>query len=284
MSTPNPLAPQGSLLEQQGRGRSTFQIISFIGALHVVFLCGLLWIGCKKEEAPKSPDAGLAADGLPPLRDASGQVTPPPSPTEVLPPVQNPVAGTTGPATTAPTNLPPVPEAVMIPPPPVTEVPPAAGTTHKVQKGETGVTIAKRHGVTLKALQEANPNVNWNRLKVDDVVQIPAASAPAPSSAAAPAAAHEAAGTASVYEVKPGDTGTKIAKATGVSWKRIRAANNLKSDTVRVGQKLKIPGGSAPAASAAAPAPAPAPAPVAVPLPTSTGLPGGASSPTGTPR
>lgn len=276
MSTPNPLAPQGSLLEQQGRGRSTFQIISFIGALHVVFLCGLLWIGCKKEEAPKSPDAGLAADGLPPLRDASGPVTPPPSPTEVLPPVQNPVAGTTGttgPATTAPTNLPPVPEAVMIPPPPVTEVPAAAASTHKVQKGETGAAIAKRHGVTLKALQEANPNVNWNRLKVDDVVQIPAASAPAP------AAAHEgsapASGAASTYEVKPGDTGTKIAKATGVSWKRIRAANNLKSDTVRVGQKLKIPGGSAPAASAAAPAPAPAsaPAPVAVPLPTSTGTP-----------
>lgn len=279
MSTPNPLAPQGSLLEQQGRGRSTFQIISFIGALHVVFLCGLLWIGCKKEEAPKVPDAGLAADGLPPLRDFSGPVTPPPSPTEVLPPVQNPVVPGPGPVASMPTNVPPVPEVEMTPPAPVTEVPPAA-STHKVQKGDTGVAIAKRHGVTLKALQEANPNVNWNRLKVDDVVQIPAASTPAP--ARGEGAAPEAGATASVYEVKPGDTGTKIAKATGVSWKRIRAANNMKNDTVRVGQKLKIPAGAAPASSSAAPAPAPAP--VAVPLAPSAGQPGLPASPTGTPR
>lgn len=279
MSTPNPLAPQGSLLEQQSRGRSTFQIISFIGALHVVFLCGLLWIGCKKEEAPKPPEAGLAADGLPPLREST-PVNPPVASTDPALAAQNPVAE---PAT----NVAPAPVAAPLSPPPLTPPPPApetpvsAGTTHKVQKGDTGMAIAKRHGVTLKALQEANPNVNWNRLKLDDVLQIPAASAPASPAPGgpAPAVAPEAAADGSTYQVKAGDTGTKIAKATGVSWKRIRAANNLKSDSVRVGQKLKIPAGG----TAAAPS-APAPAPVAVPLAPPAGAPAAPAAPVVLPR
>ena len=76
MSTPNPLAPQGSLLEKHGRGRSTFQIISFIGALHVVALCGMLWIGCKKDDQAGANSTGTtgglggydpgATPGLPP--------------------------------------------------------------------------------------------------------------------------------------------------------------------------------------------------------------------------
>ena len=56
----------------------------------------------------------------------------------------------------------------------------------------------------------------------------------------------------------------------------------MKNDTVRVGQKLKIPAGAAPASSSAAPAPAPAP--VAVPLAPSAGQPGLPAGPTGTPR
>ena len=34
MSTPNPLVPQGSLLEQQAKSKSTFQVAAFIVACH----------------------------------------------------------------------------------------------------------------------------------------------------------------------------------------------------------------------------------------------------------
>ena len=57
------------------------------------------------------------------------------------------------------------------------------------------------------------------------------------------------------YTVKSGDTLTKIAKAHGTTVKAIKAASNLTTDHIKVGQKLKIPA----KAEAAAPAPAPAP-------------------------
>ncbi len=45
----------------------------------------------------------------------------------------------------------------------------------------------------------------------------------------------------SVYVVKPGDNLTHIAKLHGITIKAIQAANNLTSDRIVVGAKLKIP-------------------------------------------
>jgi LysM repeat protein len=72
------------------------------------------------------------------------------------------------------------------------------------------------------------------------------------------------------YTVKSGDTLTKIAKAHGTTVKAIKAASNLTTDHIKVGQKLTIP------AKAEAAAPAPAPAPV-----TATPPPGPAPAPAG---
>jgi LysM repeat protein len=44
-----------------------------------------------------------------------------------------------------------------------------------------------------------------------------------------------------IYEVAKGDTLSGIATAAGVSVADIKTMNNLSSDTIRVGQKLKIP-------------------------------------------
>jgi hypothetical protein len=44
-----------------------------------------------------------------------------------------------------------------------------------------------------------------------------------------------------VYSVKAGDTLTRIAKAHGTTVRALRAANNLKTDRLLVGQKLKLP-------------------------------------------
>jgi len=44
---------------------------------------------------------------------------------------------------------------------------------HVVKSGDTGVKIAREHGVSLGALQNANPDVNWNRLHVGQKINLP---------------------------------------------------------------------------------------------------------------
>ena len=135
-------------------------------------------------------------------------------------------------------------------------------------KGDTFSTIAKKYSIKVKELEAANPNTPPTKLKVGQKLTIPAAgeTSATPMGTAAPADT----GSETVYAVKNGDTLTKIAHEHGISVKTLREANDLKTDKIKVGEKLKIPekGSSASAAPAPAPAPAPveaAPAPVAAP-------------------
>lgn len=310
MSTPNPLAPQGSLLEKQGRGRSSFQIIGFIGALHVFVLCALLWIGCKQDKpagALDGPDSALPGQdgGLPPVAEPPSALNPIatnplPATGANPPPVAPPVAGVgadglpptpapgTAPAETLPLPVPNIPGAGVGPDTGADATGGAAPSEHKVVSGETGAVIAKKYGVSVKALQAANPSVNWNRMKIGQVLAIPSPTAKAadatpgvlPGSADGAAAGGSGGGSAaeesSSYTVRPGDTGSKIAKKFGVSWRKIRDLNGLTSDGLKPGQKLNIPAkgaATAPAPTgAAAPAAAPVPvAPVVTPLPSTGG-------------
>jgi peptidoglycan endopeptidase LytE len=128
---------------------------------------------------------------------------------------------------------------------------------YTVKKGDYFEKIAKAHGLRTKDIVAANPGVDSTRLKVGQKLLLPAPSAPS-----APAAAGDAAAGDSVHVVKSGDTLTKIAKQHGVSLKALRSANNLKTDQIKVGQKIKVP--------SAAPAPTalpPVPEPVYVPVP-----------------
>jgi LysM repeat protein len=68
--------------------------------------------------------------------------------------------------------------------------------------------------------------------------------------------------------VKSGDNLTKIAGQYGISIKALRAANALKTDSIKVGQKLKVPAkASAPVAVPTAPV-EPAPTAPSVSTPT----------------
>lgn len=283
MSTPNPLIPQGSLLEQQARSKSTFQMAAFIVALHVVVLGGFLFLGCKKEEnqaqtpAPTdtlaTPPPVVTDTNAPAVVDAgrtNGQVVPPP-----VEPVTN---------TNVPGTVPPPVEPMTTPPPiaPVTP-PPASGAEYVVQKGDSGFIIAKKNGVTLKQLQDANPGKNLAKLSIGAKLVLPAGAGdatpvetkPAPSGRESTKAAPSKGGE--TYTVKGGDNLGRLAKKFGVSVKAIRDANGLQGSDIRVGQKLKIPsksGASAAASSGSAPAltpeaapiPAPAPAPAVLPV------------------
>jgi LysM repeat protein len=70
-------------------------------------------------------------------------------------------------------------------------------------------------------------------------------------------------GDTSTYTVKSGDTLSRIAKANHTSYKKLMALNDLKTTSIKVGQKLKVP----------SKAPAPAETPAAPPTPASASVP-----------
>lgn len=79
-------------------------------------------------------------------------------------------------ATTAPTSAPTVADIGAS----------SGAVTYKVKSGDTLTTIAKKyHGVTVKAIQQAN-NLTTTAIKVGQVLKIPATAAPAPAPEAAP--------------------------------------------------------------------------------------------------
>lgn len=243
MNNTNPFVPKGSLLELQSKRRSRLKLAVFCSvAVGVTGILAMLIQGCKREQPTET--------GETPTIDT------------------NTVAAVETNTPTIETNMPVVT-------PPVTMTPPVAtaGTEYVVVQGDTLGKIAKKNGVTLKALEEANPGVVPTKLKVGQKLQIPAATA---GTVAPAAAAMTGAETGPViYTVKSGDTLSRIAKQYGTTYKAIQSENNLPTTSIKVGQKLKIPAKAetaAPVATAPEPAPvAPAPvAPVTPPVTTPT--------------
>jgi len=242
MNNPNPFVPKGSLLEQQSQRRSRLKLTVFcVLAVSVTGLVAMLIQGCKRENPDQNNTNTLGTDtNMPPLEMTNTPVVD-----------TNTVAPMPAPTTNALPTIPPaVPQTPVVVP--QTEVP-AAGSEYVVVAGDTLAKIAKAHGVTVKAIEAANPGVDPKKLKPKQKLLIPAgATGTATSTAgAAPTAAVET-GTQE-YTVKSGDTLTKIAKHFGVTVKAIRSANSLTTDHISVGKKLKIPA----KAETAAPAPAP---------------------------
>jgi LysM repeat protein len=145
---------------------------------------------------------------------------------------------------------------------------PAGATEYAIAKGDSFSTIAKKFHVSVKAIADANPGVESTKLHIGQKVHIPAAAAPSTPAMTGTAPIESAsAGGEQTYTVKSGDNLTKIAGQFGTTIKALRAANGLKTDSIKVGQKLKIPAkASAPVAVPTAPVePAPAAPPVSTP-------------------
>ena len=104
----------------------------------------------------------------------------------------------------------------------------------------------------MKAIETANPGVEPTKLQIGQKLHIPPA-ASAPASAATAAATDSTASSEQSYAVKSGDTLTKIATEFGTTVKAIRSSNNLTTDRITVGQKLKIPPRSAAPTNPASP-------------------------------
>jgi LysM repeat protein len=244
MNTPNPLVPQGSLHQHQAQGKSTIRIAVFtIITIHAVFFTGLLLqSGCRPEDDKTASNAAGAKSATnneiakldPGYYSNSREL---PSVATNLPAATNVPANDL--AQTTPPASPLAPTSVL---PPMAE-PPAPAKEYAIAKGDTLGKIAKANGVTVAALNKANPGLDPSRLRIGQKIQIPAPTpvSPGPAGGIGFTEPGTLEAGSSLYVVKAGDTLGKIAQQHGTTIKAVRAANGMKTDRLLVGQKIKLP-------------------------------------------
>ncbi|HAV12731.1 MAG TPA: peptidoglycan-binding protein [Opitutae bacterium] len=107
-----------------------------------------------------------------------------------------------------------------------------ADRVYIVRNGDTLGHIALKHGLPTGALREAN-QLSGDLIRVGQKLNIPNTSNS--NSVNTPT------NYSSVYIVARGDTLGAIAIANGISVGELKRANQLNSDVIRIGQKLKVP-------------------------------------------
>jgi LysM repeat protein len=264
MNNTSPLIPQGATPPRAKF--SLYYKILMVLSVHVVVIGGMLLQGCKDtstQSTVKTDGASSATTDTNPMTNTTAAATADVTgttaqslsnsyvaTTPAAAPNIQPMAAAT--ATLGASAMPKVAATDLSSPPASSEA-----KEYVIGKGDTLGAIARKNGVSLKALMEANPGVDAKKLQVGHKVQIPGA-----STALAAATPEAAPADGDVYVVKAGDSLFKIAKIHGTTYKRIMAMNNLTTGAIRPGQKLKMP-----SAKAASSEPAAAPASASVTMP-----------------
>lgn len=137
-----------------------------------------------------------------------------------------------------------------LPPPPPAPVEPET-TVYTVQNGDYLAKISKRYNVTIDSIKRLNSLKSdtirvGQKLKLPGKLDVPPApvvvkSAQKPAAAAQKKGFEAYKGATKEYVVKNGDTLGAIAYGNGCNIRQLKALNNLTSDVVKVGQKLKVP-------------------------------------------
>lgn len=96
--------------------------------------------------------------------------------------------------------------------------------TYTVKSGDTLYAIANKYNTTVNELKELN-NLTSNTLSIGQVLKVPGENT-----------------NTDTYTVKSGDTLYKIAQEYNTTVDEIKSLNNLTSNTLSIGQVLKIPG------------------------------------------
>ncbi|MGG1397368.1 LysM peptidoglycan-binding domain-containing protein [Bacillus salipaludis] len=109
-----------------------------------------------------------------------------------------------------------------------------ATTTYVVKKGDSLSKIAVKFKSTVSELKKLN-GLNSDRIRVGQKLKVP-------GTAKTTTTTSSTTKNVSTYTVKSGDTLGKIAKQFDLSLQDLKALNGLKSNLIRVGQKLKVTG------------------------------------------
>lgn len=112
---------------------------------------------------------------------------------------------------------------------------------YTVRGGDNLLQIANRHGVSTSLIKDTN-NLTSDTLSIGQVLSIPKSSGNAVSNLAQ---VQRSAPATTTYTVRAGDNLSKVAVQYKVSVADIKRWNRLSSNTVKIGQKLTLAGGSA---------------------------------------
>lgn len=103
---------------------------------------------------------------------------------------------------------------------------------YTVKSGDTLSTVAERYNVSVTKLKRAN-RLTSNMLRVGDRLEIPSSDRVERNVKPAP--------ETRVHVVRSGDTLSEIGERYGVSVSKLRSANGLRGNSLRIGQRLVIP-------------------------------------------
>ncbi len=106
---------------------------------------------------------------------------------------------------------------------------------YKVQRGDSLSVIANKYGTSIEAIKSTN-KLKSNSLAIGQVLTIPGGSAPLQ----VPVVSNPVETETITHTVEKGDYLGKLASTYKVSVAAIKRENNLRSDTLKLGQKLKI--------------------------------------------
>ena len=104
----------------------------------------------------------------------------------------------------------------------------SSGNTYTVKSGDSLWKIANQYGITVNELKSLN-DLTSDILSIGQVLQIPSSSSSNNSG--------------STYTVKAGDSLWNIANKYGITVDELKNLNNLTSNTLSIGQILKVPNG-----------------------------------------
>ena len=128
-------------------------------------------------------------------------------------------------------------------------------TIYVVQNGDYLAKISKKFNVTIASIKRLNPSIKKDVVRVGQKLKLPGKvdvglqSAPvavATPKASAPKTASKKTrssytGATKEYVVKNGDTLGSVAYGNGINIRQLKELNGLSSDSLKIGQKLKIP-------------------------------------------
>ncbi len=128
---------------------------------------------------------------------------------------------------------------------------------HRVHRGETLSTIARRYGVSERTLLSLNNVRNRHRIRVGQRLRLPDDPADRTLARAGRPVPVEPAWEGDEYRVRRGETLDAIARRVGSTPRALAKANGIRNaHRIYVGQVLKVPGAATPASETPKPEPA----------------------------